>query len=340
MQHVAIDLGGRESQICVRAEDGTILEEKRHPTRLLDKLMRRWPTSRIIVETSAEAFRVADAAKAAGHEVRVVPATLVKSLGVGARGIKTDQRDARTLSEVSCRIDLPSVHIPTEVSRELKAMCGNRESLIECRTKLINNVRGWLRTQLWRIRTGATSSFPQRLREAATSGERVLPAHVEATLQLLEQLTSQIQAADQRLKEFAKKHPVCVRLMTVPGVGPVTAVRFVAALDDVSRFGNAHAVQSYLGLTPGEHSSSDSQHRTSITKAGPAPLRRVLVQAAWTAMRTQPNDPMVLWATQLAARKHKFIAVVAFARKIAGILYALWRDGTSYQPHRGAAMTP
>ena len=63
MQHVAIDLGGRESQICVRAPDGTIIEEKRYPTRLLDKLMNRWPQSRVIVETSAEAFRVADAAR-------------------------------------------------------------------------------------------------------------------------------------------------------------------------------------------------------------------------------------------------------------------------------------
>jgi len=337
MQHVAIDLGGRESQICIRSADGQILEERRYPTRLLERLMKRWPTSRVIVETSAEAFKVADAAKAAGHQVRVVPATLVKTLGVGARGVKTDQRDARTLSEVSCRIDLPSVHVPSDQARELKAMCGNRESLIECRTKLINNTRGWMRTQLWRTRSGATSSFPQRLREAATSDERALPAHVEETLQTIEQLTAQIRAADQRLREFAKQHPVCRRLMTVPGVGPVTAVRFLAAIDDVQRFSNAHAVQSYLGLTPGEHSSSDTQHRTSITKAGPAPLRRVLVQAAWTAMRVQPHDPMVQWTQQLAARKHKYIAVVALARKLAGILYALWRDGTSYQPHRSAA---
>src|SRR5215470_17720016 len=141
MQHVAIDLGGRESQVCIRAADGTIVEEKR-------------PPSRVILETSAEAFRVADAAKTAGHEVRVVPATLVKSLGVGARGIKTDQRDARTLSEASCRIDLPSVHIPTPASRELKSVCGAREEMVESRTKLINNVRGWLRGQLWRVRSG------------------------------------------------------------------------------------------------------------------------------------------------------------------------------------------
>lgn len=335
MQHVAIDLGGRESQVCVRAPDGTIVEEKRYPTRLLDKLMSRWPQSRVIVETSAEAFRVADAAKAAGHEVRVVPATLVKTLGVGARGIKTDQRDARTLSEVSCRIDLPSVHVPSELSRELKTMCGNRESLIECRTRLINNVRGWLRTQLWRIRTGATTSFPARLRES-TSSNRALPEHVEETLQVIEQLTVQIRSATKRLEDIAKKHPVCTKLMSVPGVGAVTAVRFLAALDEATRFSSAHAVQSYVGLTPGEHSSSDKQHRTSITKAGPAPLRRVLIQAAWTALRTRPNDPMVIWANKLATRKHKFIAVVALARKLTGILFALWRDGTTYQPQRAA----
>jgi transposase len=336
MQHVAIDLGGRESQICVRAPDGKILEEKRYQTRLLDKLMKQWPPSRVIVETSAEAFRVADAAKAAGHEIRVVPATLVKTLGVGARGIKTDQRDARTLSEVSCRIDLPSVHVPSELSRELKTMCGNRESLIQCRTRLINNVRGWLRTQLWRIRTGATNSFPTRLRESASTNQRALPEHVEETLQTIEQLTVQIRSATARLEKIAEKHPVCVRLMSVPGVGPVTAVRYLAALDEANRFRNAHAVQSYVGLTPGEYSSSDQQHRTSITKAGPAPLRRVLIQAAWTALRTRPNDPMVIWANKLAARKHKFIAVVALARKLTGILFALWRDGTTYQPQHRA----
>jgi transposase len=340
MQHVAIDLGGRESQICIRNPDGTIKEEMRRPTKMLPRLFTQWSQSRVILETSAEAFRIADAAKQAGHEVRVVPATLAKSLGVGARGIKTDLRDARALSEVSCRIDLPSVHIPTELSRELKSMCGNRESLLQCRTRLINNVRGWLRTQLWRTRSGATTTFPSRLRESAQTNGLQLPEHIEQTLILIDQLTEQLRAADQRLKTFAKADAVCVRLMTVPGVGPITAVRFLAALDDVTRFRNAHAVQSYLGLTPGEHSSSDSRHRTSITKAGPAPLRRVLVQAAWTALRTHPGDPMVAWAKRLQDRKHKFVGVVALARKLVGILYALWRDGTTYRPHQAAAPLP
>ena len=90
---------------------------------------------------------MADAALACGHEVRVVPAQLVRLLGVGARGVKSDWSDARTLSEVSCRIELPSVHIPSQESRDRKSMCGMREGLVECRTKLINSVRGWLRAE-------------------------------------------------------------------------------------------------------------------------------------------------------------------------------------------------
>lgn len=333
MKHVAIDLGGRESQICIRDADGTIVEERRHLTRLLPRLMKQWEPSRVIVETSAEAFAIADAALGLGHQVRVVPATLVKTLGVGERGVKTDRKDARKLSEVSCRIDLPSVHVPSELSRRLKSVCGNREELVECRTKLINNVRGWLRTQLWRVRTGATATFPSRVREHSTTIQQPVPDYVERTLALIESITLQIRVADSELADIAKAHPICQKLMTVPGVGPVTAIRFLAAIDDVTRFRNAHALQSYIGLTPGEHSSSDTQHRTGITKAGSTQLRRALVQAAWCCMRSRSADPMLTWARTLAARKHKFIAVVALARKLAGILFAIWRDGTAYRTH-------
>src|SRR5262249_55830784 len=83
-----------------------------------------------------------DAALAVGHDVRVVPATLVRSLGVGARRLKTDQRDAGILSEVSCRIDLPSVHVPSRESRERKTMCGMREVLVGARTKLACTAAG------------------------------------------------------------------------------------------------------------------------------------------------------------------------------------------------------
>ena len=122
MEHVAIDLGSRESQVCVRNARGEILLERKVPTARLPAYLAKRPRSRVIVETCAEAFFVADAASAAGHEVRVVPASLVRQLGVGERGVKNDQRDARKLSEVSTRIDLPSVHVPSELSRERKCV--------------------------------------------------------------------------------------------------------------------------------------------------------------------------------------------------------------------------
>jgi transposase len=102
MQHIAIDLGAKESQICVRAEQGEILHEGKVLTNSLDRYLKRQPQSRVVLKSCAEAFRIADFALSSEHEVRVVPATLVRSLGVGARRIKTDRRDAQVLSEVSC----------------------------------------------------------------------------------------------------------------------------------------------------------------------------------------------------------------------------------------------
>jgi transposase len=266
VEHLAIDLGGKESHICVRSGTGEIVEERRCSTTALGGYLATRPRSRVIVETCSEAFAVADAALAVGHEVHVVPAALGRSLGVGARRLKTDRRDARILSEVSCRIDLPSVHVPSRESRERKTMCGMREALVGARTKLVNTVRGWLRAEGRRPRSGELSTFPARVR--ALSSE-ALPSHVERQLGMIDDLTRAISQADRELAKVAKADPVAHRLMTTPGVGPATAVRFVAALDEISRFSGAHAVESYLGLVPGEDSSSERKRRTSITNAGP-----------------------------------------------------------------------
>lgn len=334
MEHFAIDLGGRESQVCIRNERGEILLEQRCATHRLGELLARRPPSRVIVETCAEAFGIADEAMRLGHEARVVPAMLVKQLGVGERGIKTDVRDTRKLSELSCRIEIPSVHIPKKESRERKSMCGMREALVRCRTLCINTVRGWLRQSARRPRSGGAESFVARVRTLLTL--EPVPGYVEQQLETIEHLTKQIRRADREVLALAKADPICRRLMTVPGVGPVTALRFVAALDEISRFSTVHQVESYVGLVPGEHSSSDSKRRTGITKAGPSPLRCMLIQSAWAARRCRRVDPLQAWATEVERRRGKRVAVVALARKLCGILFALWRDGTTYEPLRSA----
>ena len=160
-----------------------------------------------------------------------------------------------------------------------------------------------------------------------------LPDYVRSQVEGLAALTEKLRGSDKRIEALAKDE-LCQRLMTVPGIGPSSAVRFVAAIDEIARFESAHKVESYLGLVPGESSSSERQQRLSITKAGPSSVRWVLGQAAWSLqLRCQDPGarPLQLWAAEIARKRGAHIATIALARKLAGILYALWRDGTTYE---------
>ena len=182
MDHVAIDLGGRESQICIRRPNNDVHLERRIPTAKLKAFFKTLEPSRVILETCAEAFAVARDAKAVGHDVRVVPATLVRALGVGQRGIKTDVRDARCLSEASVRMDLGSVHIPTLLSRDMKAVCTARDALVRSRTLLVNSVRGWMRGHILTVGSGGTPTFPTRVRAYFEETKAELPPCIERPL--------------------------------------------------------------------------------------------------------------------------------------------------------------
>jgi transposase len=337
MNHVAVDLGSRQSQLCVRSSEGDIQQEARLANTELRAALAALPKSRVVLETSSEAFAVADWALEAGHEVNVVPSGLARNLGVGQRGVKTDKKDAQNLSMASCRMEtLPRVHVPSTEARELRRLLTSRAQLITARTGMVNSIRGWMRTQLLRPLKGTRpDNFPKRIRELALSRPEGLPEHIERLLKVIETLNDQLKAADEELEMLTKGHPTCQRLRTVPGVGPVTSAVYSAVLDDVKRFKTAHAVESYVGLTPGENSSGQTLQKLGITRAGSTRTRAALVQAAWVAWRTRPHDPMVQWARGIAERRPIQVAIVALARKMAGILFAIWRDGTAYEAAHG-----
>jgi len=154
-------------------------------------------------------------------------------------------------------------------------------------------------------------------------------------------LNQQLAYSDATIEHLAVQDPRVPRLRSVPSVGPVTAAAFLAAIDDVGRFPHAHQLEAYLGLVPRESSSGDTQRRGPITKAGHSRVRWLLVQAALSILRRRPPAAEALWtwALRIAARRGKHVAVVALARRLAGILYALLRDDTVYAP-RGPAALP
>lgn len=138
------------------------------------------------------------------------------------------------------------------------------------------------------------------------------------------------------IREAARRRKVSQLLQTVPGVGPQVSTAFEAAIGTPTRFQSASALTSYLGLTPGENSSGERERRTSITKAGPSELRCLLVLAAHVAMLRRKKEPMVQWALKVADKRGKQKAVVALARKIAGVMWAVWKSEQPYDASRAA----
>ena len=166
-----------------------------------------------------------------------------------------------------------------------------------------------------------------------------LRAELAPLFAVLAPLTAEITAADHRIAAASAADAVVQRLMTAPAIGPVTASAFVATIDDIERFPSAHQLEAYLGLVPSERSSGEKRRLGRITKAGNGRVRWLLVEAGWHILRSKQPETAALraWAVPIAARRGKRVAAVALARRLAGILYAMWRDQRDYdatQLHR------
>jgi transposase len=324
-----------ESQICVLQEGQEPVDVRIQTThQRLEHALEGYRGGRILLEASTESEWVARWLEELGHEVVVADPNYAPMYAQRSRRIKTDRRDARALAE-ACRLGAyRPAHRTSDPQREVRNLLTVRETLVRTRTRAIVVARSLYRQRGLRVRTGVAESFPRRLAELTA------PAAVQQIaaplLQLIEHLTPQISTLDRQLEQLARTSPVVQRLRTVPGVGPVTALGFAAALDDVERFDSAHRVESYLGLVPREHSSGETQRRGRISKAGSSRVRWLLVEAAWRIQRSQRAEllPLQRWAAAIRTRRGGKIATVALARRLAGILYALWRDGSAFDPKR------
>jgi len=250
-----------------------------------------------------------------------------------SRRVKTDRRDARALVYACKSGTYKPAHRTSDERRPLRALLAVREGLVRTRARWIGLIRALLRREGLRVRSGSPDTFLARVAELELPAS--LPAEIVPLLKLFAPVSEQIKAVDAQLAALVHTDEVLQRLTTVPGVGPVTAVSFVATVDDVRRFRRAHQVQSSLGLVPREWSSSETQRKGRITKAGNSRTRWLLVEAAWAILggRKKPDTaPLREWAERIRHRRGKQIAAVALARRLAGILYAMWRDQTEYEP--------
>jgi transposase len=158
-------------------------------------------------------------------------------------------------------------------------------------------------------------------------------ARIAPLLSTIERMEVELAAVESELVRWCDQEPLISQLATAPGVGAVIAAVFVSVIDEAGRFASAHHVESYLGLVPSEDSTGGGRRLGSITKKGNSYLRAMLIQGAWCVLcKIDRNDPLRLWGERVAERRGNRIAVVAIARRLVGVLWAMWRDGTVYDP--------
>jgi len=331
-----MDVHKRETQVCILDAQGCVVREQRIRTtreRLVAVVDGR-PPARLVLEASTESEWVAQCLEGHGHEVIVADPTFAPMYATRSRRVKTDRRDARTLAEASRLGAYRAAHRLPPGRRALRATLALREAMVQTRTRYVTLLRALLRREGIAVASGSPEAFGRRVAAAALPAP--LRARVAPLLELLAPLATALQAVEQDLAQQLAAEPATAWLQSMRGVGPITTAAFVATLDTPTRFASAGRVAAYLGLVPREWSSGERQQRGGVTKAGNRRTRTMLVQAAWVVWRDRHPDTAALraWAQRLAARRGKRVAVVALARRLAGILFALWRDATPFTPHR------
>ena len=260
-----------------------------------------------------------------GHELWLGDAAKIRASEV--RKQKTDRRDAALILRLLMENRFPKLWVPSLEERDVRQLLVHRHKQVQARTQVKN--------QLQALALGQGVQKKRKLWTKAGLREleqmELLPYAAERRKQLLETLERmelEIAGLHGRVEEEAKKRPAAERLMTHPGVGPVTALAMVVTVGPAERFPSAKQVGSYFGLIPGEYSSGERQKLGRISKQGNAFLRFLLVEAGQSAARYDAE--LGRFYRRLAARKHRALAKVAVARKLATRLYLMLREDWNY----------
>jgi transposase len=298
------------------------------------------PPCLVGIEACSSAHHWARALIAIGHRVKLMPPAYVKPY---VRRNKNDPVDAEAICEAVGRPHMRFVAV-REVENQAELMRHRtRELLAGNRTRMLNALRGHLAEIGVVAPQGAQHAYGlKRLLTAGhdDSGEIVVPDSVCKALaplaQQIDAIDDEIEAIDAQIKAQVKGDDLAQRLATIPSIGPITASALVATVRDPSAFASGREFSAFIGLTPRQNSSGGKERLGSITKMGDRYLRKLLVVGACAALvhRKGHNDALRVWADQLMARKpakYKFkLTAVAFANKVARIVFALMTRGGEY----------
>lgn len=261
-----------------------------------------------------------------GHELWVGDAAEIRSSMV--RKQKNDERDAEHLRRLLEEKRFPRIWMPTPAERDLRQLVLHRVKLVQMRTKVMNQLHALAMGQGLCRKKKLWSSAGRLELQALSLGPWAARRRKEL-LELLDHLEGPIAELQREAKEQADAHPAAARLMTHPGVGPLTSLSFALTIGRVERFRRSRDVSGYLGLDPSENSSGHRRRMGSISKQGSSTTRWLLVEAGQTAAR-KDADLRRLYQ-RLKIRRGSQIAKVAVARRLAVRLYWMLRSQSNYR---------
>jgi transposase len=332
MRSVGLDLGVRHIAFC-EVKDGKVVD--RGAVRSLSQLaLRLGPKSapaEVGFEACREGWHVHDTLKKWGHRPRMLDTTRIRQIGVGQHRRKNDAIDAEAIALAVESGRVAEAHVLSPQRRALRAQLSVRGALVQTRSQYVTTIRGLARAAGILLPKSATASFVEKVAGSTMDDDlRALIAPLVRTMQVLD---TEIEQVEVRLSTMAEQDPTIALCATAPGVGLIVAATYVSVIHDAKRFRNAHAVAAYLGLVPGEATTGGPSKRRlgGITKQGNTYARTLLVQSAWSILRSRTStDPIKRWGDHIAQTRGKKIAAVALARKLSGVLWAMLRDGTFY----------
>lgn len=340
MNYCGIDLAGVSSYLYVTDGKGKKLASGEVATDIVafSRRLKRFVRGglSIAIEAGNQTSWVFEALTEMGAKVTVVNPAKVKLIAESRR--KTDKIDAKILCELLRLDGLPyPVHMPGRETRSLRGLLVARHQLLASRTKLCNVVRGMLRQEGIRLPARALSSFAGWKRILADGFEQDhLPVVVASYYDAFVAMTRSIREIEEQLAEREANDSRVAKLQTIPRVGQIASLTFLAAVDDVHRFSSSRKLIGYSGLAPTVRSSGERTEYGSISREGRRELRAVWVQIAHLIVmdKKRQTQPLRTWFNKVAKRRGRKTATVALARRLLVIAYHVLRDETEYDVTR------
>src|SRR5919205_2085050 len=334
MSVLGIDIAQRVFHAVGMDERGKIVFRKRISRHDLMSFIAQLPPMLIGMEACGGAHYWARRFRAHHHEVKLMASQCVKP---SMKSNKNDMRDAEGIGEAVTRPTMRFVPTKDVEQQDLQALHRVRDRLMGARTALVNEVHGLLHEYGIVIPKGVAKFRQAVVGKLEAEKDKLTPLSQEMFWKLVEEfaaLEKQLAYYQEKLEALATTPPACQRLMTIPGIGPLSATALVAAVSDASAFKNGRQFAAWLGLVPRQHATGGKERLLGISKRGDSYLRKLLIHGARATLRWvgRKTDRRSQWIRQLVERRGKNRTAVAIANKNARIVWALLTGHQAYEP--------